>query len=160
MDYSTLEAFIAILRDRISPVTAISAVVAAGGVVIIFIGLMSVQRVSLDDEAARISGVSKPSRLNQLQMRLYQSGLRIKLWEFLLIGLLIGAVMGAVLMLSGFVLIGCMALPGGPILYYRFLMHRRNSELKTFRDQLPDAIYDFIQYFKVNANLGSVPLTG
>ena len=148
-----LDEFLRTLRDRISPLTAIAAIVAAGGMTIMLIGFVSVQRVNLDGEAERISGVTRPSRLDQLQMRLIQSGLRIKLGEFLLIGLLIGILLGAVLMLSGFVVIGLVAIPSGPVLYYRFLMDRRNLRLKAFRDQLPDAILDFIQYLAVKKDL-------
>jgi hypothetical protein len=81
-----LDELLALLRARISPVTALAAVLAAGGVVVVWVGLLSVRRVSLDEEASRISGIRTPSKLDQLQMRLYQSGLRIPLGELLLIG--------------------------------------------------------------------------
>ena len=141
------------MGDRINPLTAVAAIIAAGGVVIVLIGILSIQRVSLDSEAARISGVTRPSRLDQLQLRLTQSGLRIKPGEFLLIGFLIGAVLGAGLMLCGFVVIGLVVVPAGPVLYYRFLMERHHRQLKAFRDQLPDAILDFIQYLAVKQDL-------
>ena len=148
-----LDTLVALFRDRISPVTAVAAIVAAGGMAIMLVGVLSIQRVSLDGEAERISGVTRPSRWDQFQMRLMQSGLRIKLGEFLLIGFLVGIVLGAVLMLSGFVVIGLIAIPAGPVLYYRFLMDRRQRQLKAFRDQLPDAILDFIQYLAVKKDL-------
>jgi hypothetical protein len=90
-----LDELLALMRARISPVTAIAAVMAAGGIVVMLVGLLSVRRISLDEEAARISGIRAPSRLDQLQMRLYQSGLRIRVAEFLLIGCCVGVLLGA-----------------------------------------------------------------
>ncbi|NJM40710.1 MAG: hypothetical protein HC853_08030 [Anaerolineae bacterium] len=148
-----LDDLLSLLRARISPVTVVAAVMAAGGVVVIYVGLLSVRRVSLDEESARISGVRAPSRLDQLQMRLTQSGLRIRVAEFLLIGCCLGLALGAVLAVLGFVATGVALVPAGPFLYYRYLMHKRAAAQQKFREQLPDAIHDFLQYFAIKKNI-------
>ncbi len=153
MDWNTLNEWLFVLRGRISPTTVIAAIVAAGGVVIALVGLWSIRRVSLEDEAVRISGIQESSQFERWQMRLNQSGLRLKLWEFVVIGLLIGALFGAVLLAAGFLTMGLVMLPLGPIVYYRFLMHRRNKEMRAFREQLPDAIYDFVQFLAMKKDV-------
>ncbi len=154
-----LSELLMLIRHRISPTTAIMAVVAAGGMVIAFVGVMSVQRVSLDDEAQRISGIHAPSLVSSWQMRLYQTGLRIRLIEFVLIGVLLGGLSGLLLMLSGFVSLGALAIMAGPALYYRYLTTRRDHAMRMFREQLPDAIFDFIQSMITTRNIaGSVQL--
>ncbi len=142
-----------VFRARLSPVTVIAAVVAAAGMTVALVGLMSVRRVSLDDEATRISGVRALSKLEQLQMRLIQSGLRIRVHEFLLIGALVGMASCGALALFGFGLASIAAIPAGPLLYYRYLMARRESELRRFRSELPDAIHDFLQYFAIKRSI-------
>ena len=154
-----LNELLLLLRHRISPVTASMAILAAGGVVIAFVGMMSVQRVSLDDEAERISGLQTPSLHQRLQMRLYQTGLRMRLFEFVLIGLLCGGVSGVLLILSGFASLGGLVILAGPVLYFRYLITRRNRAMRAFREQLPDTIYDFIQSIATTRNIaGSVQL--
>ena len=154
-----LNELLLLLRHRISPVTASMAILAAGGVVIAFVGMMSVQRVSLDDEAQRISGLQTPSLHQRLQMRLYQTGLRMRLFEFVLIGLLCGGVSGVLLILSGFASLGGLVILAGPALYFRYLLTRRNRAMRAFREQLPDTIYDFIQSMATTRNIaGSVQL--
>ncbi len=148
-----LDELLALMRARISPVTAIAAVLAAGGVVVAWVGLLSVRRISLDEEAARISGIRAPSRFDQLQMRLYQSGLRIRVAEFLLIGCCIGLALGVLLIMFGFFAAGVALVPAGPLIYYRYLMHRRSVAQRRFREQLPDAIHDFLQYFAIKKNI-------
>lgn len=155
MNLNSLFDLLILLRNRISPVTAISAVTAAAGVTIALVGLLSIRRESLADEAQRISGIKSPSQFEQWQMRLYQSGLRIRLWEFVLIGCLIGLVGGAVVMLLGFTAIGALIIPTGPVIYFQVLMQRRKRELRRFREQLPDAIYDFLQYLVNTRNIAS-----
>ena len=137
-------------RDRVGPVTIISAIVAAGGVLIGFLGLTAVQRVSLDEEARRISGIREPSLAERLQMRLNQTGLRIKLWEFVAVGVLVGGMAGALLMVLGFVTMGLLAIPVGLFMYYQLLMHRRSKSYLAFVEQLPEAIDDAIEYFNVH----------
>ena len=151
MDFLTDWLFV--LRGRLSPMTVTAAVVAAGGMVILLLGLLSIRRVSLADEAERISGIRRPSRYARWQARLYQSGLRIRLWEFVLIGLLIGALAGAAFMLLGFVTLGLAAIPAGPFVYGRYLMRRRDHALRQFREQLPDAAHDFVQHFALTRDV-------
>ena len=155
MNLDTLLDLLTLFRHRISPVTAISAVTAAAGVTIALLGLLSIRRESLADEAQRISGIKSPSRLSQWQMRLYQSGLRIRLWEFVVIGALIGLAGGAVATLMGFTAIAVLLIPAGPVIYFQVLMQRRRRELRRFREQLPDAIYDFLQYLANTRNVAS-----
>lgn len=148
-----LDDVFALLRARVSPITVIAAVLAAGGVVVMWVGLMSVRRVSLDEEATRISGIRAPSPLEQFQMRLYQSGLRIKIGEFLLVGILLGLLVGGLMAVLGFVAAGILIAPFGPLLYYRYLMHRRDIARRAFRQQLPDTIHDFLQYYALRKNV-------
>ena len=151
MDFLTDWLFV--LRGRLSPVTVTAAVVAAGGMVILLLGLLSIRRVSLAEEAERISGFRRPSRYTRWQTRLYQSGLRIRLWEFALVGLLIGALVGAVFVLLGFATLGLAAIPAGPFVYGRYLMRRRDRVQRQFREQLPDAAHDFVQHFALTRDL-------
>jgi Flp pilus assembly protein TadB len=144
-----IEDLLLYFRDRVGPVTAISAIAAAGGMVIFFLGLTAVQRVSLDEEAARISGIREPGWSERLQMRLNQTGLRIRLWEFVAVGALVGGLAGALLMVLGFVTMGILAIPAGLFGYYQILMHRRSKTYLAFVEQLPDAIDDAVEYFAV-----------
>jgi len=134
------------LREHISQSTAILAVIAAGGALIFWIGLTSISRVSLADEAARVKGVKTPSAVDHLQGRLSQSGLSVRVWEFLAIGMMLGALAGGILMVLGFVTIGILAIPAGLAVYYQFLMNRRARELQAFREALPDAIDDIADH--------------
>ena len=86
--------FLIFFRDRVGTVTAIAAIVAAGGALIAYLGLTSVRRVMLSDEYRRITGIREPSLSERLQLRLNQSGIRLKLGEFVAVGLLVGAVGG------------------------------------------------------------------
>ncbi len=86
--------FLIFFRDRVGAVTAIAAIVAAGGALIAYLGLTSVRRVMLSDEYRRITGIREPSLSERLQLRLNQSGIRLKLGEFVAVGLLVGAVGG------------------------------------------------------------------
>ena len=153
MDISQLTESLALLRSRVSPITVIAAVTAAGGVVIMLVGLLSVRRVSLDDEARRISGVRQTPLWEAWQMRLYQTELRIRLGEFVGMGLLVGAGLAALFLLLGMWVPGVLALPAGWLLYYRWLMRRRERAMRDFRQQLPDAIYDFLQYLPVKKDV-------
>ena len=153
MNPSTLTDLFTLLRYRVGPMTAISAVMAAGGMLILLIGLGSVRRVALDEEAQRISGIRTPSWLERAQMWLAQTGLRVKVWEFVAIGLVIGALLGGILILLGFVTLGVLMLPMGWVLYFQYLQRRRGQEYAAFRDQLPDAIDDAIEYFAVENNV-------
>lgn len=140
-------------RDRVGAVTAISAIVAAGGALIAYLGLTSVRRVMLSDEYKRITGIREPALSEQLQLRLNQSGIRLKLGEFVAVGLLVGAIAGAILIGLGFVTIGLCAVPTGIAAYYQVLMARRAREYVAFAEQLPDAIDDAVEYFAVHNNV-------
>ena len=59
-------------RDRVGAVTAISAIVAAGGALIAYLGLTSVQRVMLSDEYKRITGIRQ--RIDYVASSLVVSG--------------------------------------------------------------------------------------
>jgi len=155
MDLQDLTEWITLLRDRISPTTVISAVTAAAGVAILLLGLLSIRRESLADEAQRISGIRSPSWMARWQMRLYQTGLRIRLWEFVLIGCLLGLVGGAVMLLMGFTAIGLLVVPAGPVVYFQWLMQRRRRELRRFQAELPDAIDDFLQALATTRNVAA-----
>ena len=142
------------LRAHVSPSTIVLAVVAMGGALIAWIGLTSVRRVSLAEEAARVHGVREPSLIEQWQVRLRQSGVEVSLWEFLAVGLALGAAIGAVFLLLGFITVGVACLAGGPVLYHRYLMGRRDKVLRAFREALPDAIDDCREYLSTfNNNL-------
>jgi tight adherence protein B len=91
--------------------------------------------------------------LDRLQARLYQSGLRIGVLEFLAVGLFAGALAGAALLLLGFVTLGLLALAGGPLAYYAFLMGRRRRALRALRDALPDAIDDCADHLETYNNV-------
>ena len=128
--------FLIFFRDRVGAVTAISAIVAAGGALIVYLGLTSIRRVMLSDEYKRITGIREPALAERLQLRLNQSGIRLKLGEFVAVGLLVGAVTGAILIGLGFVTIGLCAVPAGVAAYYQVLMARRAREYVAFAEQL------------------------
>jgi Flp pilus assembly protein TadB len=115
---------------------------AAGGALLVFLGLTSIQSVNLERELSRIEGMRTLGLFEQLQFKLIQSGLRVKVREFLLIGLAVGALPGVLFLVLGFVTIGALFCLSGPFLYYQFLMTRRAKELRLFRDELPSAILD------------------
>jgi Flp pilus assembly protein TadB len=61
--------------------------------------------------------------------------------------------LGLLLILLGFFATGIMLMPAGPLIYYRYLMHHRSVAQRRFREQLPDAIHDFLQYFAIKKNI-------
>jgi Flp pilus assembly protein TadB len=130
------------VQERIGLSSVVFAVMAAGGALLVYLGLTSIQRVSLEREYSRIEGMQHLSAIERLQFKLVQSGLRIHAREFLLIGLLVGAAPGALFMLLGFLTIGGLFFVSGPFLYYQYLMNRRAKELRQFREDLPSAILD------------------
>lgn len=141
------------LQERLSTETVVAAVVAAGGALILWIGLTSVRRVSLAEEAARIRGARPPGPLERLGIRLRQSGLEISPLDFLLIGFAVGAVPGILLLALGFFSAGLLVTLAGPLALYTWLMGRRDRKLRAFRDALPDAIDDTADHI---ATYGSI----
>jgi Flp pilus assembly protein TadB len=167
MDLTTLERWLRNLsqqmaslaiwvRDRISTETMVFAVVAAGGALIAFIGLTSYRRVLLIGEMAMLEGVQHLSLLERLQIKLYQSGLRIRVAEFLAVGFLIGGVIGGMFILLGFVSLGLLFIGAGPVIYYQHLMSRRIKEVQRFRDELPMAILDTRDHLQAKNDLHGV----
>ncbi|NJM39296.1 MAG: hypothetical protein HC853_00285 [Anaerolineae bacterium] len=140
------------MRARIGVETATTAVIAAGGMLILLIGLFSTKRVNLHGEAAHLEGVHEPGMLERLQTKLYQSGIRIKVREFLAVGIMLGVALGGLFIVLGFVSIGVAFGLSGPFLYYQFLMGRRIKELRVFRDELPMAILDTRDHLTMRAN--------
>ncbi|MCL5998682.1 MAG: type II secretion system F family protein [Chloroflexi bacterium] len=151
-DHYLMDEFSLFLREHVSQSTAMLAVIAAGGALILWIGLTSITRVSLADEAARVKGVQVPSVMDRLQAQLTQSGLQITVWEFLAVGTMLGAVVGGIFLLLGFTTIGILAIPAGLVAYYQYLMHRRAKVLQTFREMLPDAIDDCADHISTYNN--------
>ncbi|MGQ9889791.1 MAG: type II secretion system F family protein [Aggregatilineales bacterium] len=148
-----MEEIVLFLRERLNAEIITPAVVAAAGALILWIGLTSVKRVSLAEEAARITGVREPGFFERLQTRIDQSGLSIRWWELLLVGLAIGAAPGALLLLLGFFSAGVLVTLAGPLAYYLWLMNRRDRRLRAFREALPDAIDDISDHI---ATYGSI----
>lgn len=143
-----LQAIETLLRENVAPSTLVLAVVAAGGALITFIGLTSIRRVSLADEAARVSGLREPSLLERVQARLGQSGLHVNAAEFVAVGVMLGAAAAGVLFLLNLYAMGAIALAAGPFGYYQLLMSRRDRRMRDFREQLPDAIDDFKEFYR------------
>lgn len=140
------------LREHVSLSTAILAVVASGGALILWLGLTSITRVSLADEAARVKGVRTPSIVERLQARLAQSGLQITVWEFMAVGAMLGALAGGIFLVLGFTTLGVLAVPGGLVAYYQYLMFRRAKAMQAFREALPDAIDDCADHISTYNN--------
>ena len=130
------------VQERIGLSSVVFAVMAAGGALLVYLGLTSIQRVSLARERGRIEGMTELSSFERLQFKLNQSGLRIRVREFLALGLLVGAAPGALFLLLGFFTIGALFFVSGPFLFYQYLMNRRAKELRAFREELPSAILD------------------
>jgi Flp pilus assembly protein TadB len=139
-------------RARVGIETATTAVIAAGGMLILLLGLFSTKRVNLLGEAAHLEGVREPGPLERLQTQLYQSGIRIKVHEFLAVGVMLGAALGGLFILLGFVSIGVAFGLSGPFIYYQYLMGRRIKEMRLFRDELPIAILDTRDHLTMRAN--------
>ena len=139
-------------RARIGIQTVTLAVISAGGMLILLLGVFSTKRVNLHGEAAHLEGVREPGPLDRLQTRLYQSGIRIKVHEFLTVGLMVGAALGGIFILLGFVSIGIAFGLSGPFVYYQFLMNRRIKEMREFREDLPIAILDTRDHLVMRAN--------
>jgi len=145
-----------LIRNYIASSTLVLALIAAGGTALIVIGVTSIRRVSLANEAERVHGVIQRSWTQQLQTRLDQSGLQVRALEFVAIGLTLGGLGAGLCLLAGLLTLGALALLAGPLLYYQFLMRRRDQQLRLFREQLPDAIEDFSEYFQIYRTLDSV----
>lgn len=139
--------------DHLQMSTVVLAVVAAAGAVIAFIGLTSVRRVSLSEEAARVSGVHEMSPLGKLQARLDQSGVQVRLIDLVTVGIIVGMIACVVFGLLGLLTVGLLCIPAGPIAYYLYLMNRRNRTLRAFREALPDAIDDSADCLATNPAL-------
>jgi Flp pilus assembly protein TadB len=148
-----MESAIQFFLDHLQMSTVVLAVVAAGGAVIAFIGLTSVRRISLSNEAARVSGVHEMSPLDKLQARLDQSGLQVRVMDLLTAGLIVGMILCIVFGLLGLLTLGLLCIPAGPIAYYLYLMRRRNQALREFREALPDAIDDCADCLATNPAL-------
>jgi Flp pilus assembly protein TadB len=134
---------------RIDAITTMLALIAAAGAVLAWLGLTSVRRISLAEEAARIRGIRQPTMADRLQAQIYQSGVQIKLRELVLVGLGLGAALGAPLAFLGFFTAALLALIAGPLGYWLVLMRRRDAKLQEFREALPDAISDCADHIAV-----------
>lgn len=144
------------LRYRVAPSTVVAAIAAASGVLIVWIALTAVQRISLRSEAERVNGLVQPSWWETLELRFQQTGLDLSPREFLLMGVLIGAALSGALLLLGFVTAGVLMFPVGFVSYYQWLMRRRTQQINAFREQLPEAIEDTLEYLRVKNNLPEV----
>jgi Flp pilus assembly protein TadB len=142
--------------DHLQMSTVVLAVVAAAGAVIAFIGLTSVRRISLSEEAARVSGVHEMSPFDKLQARLDQSGVQVRLLDLITVGVIIGMIACVVFGLLGLLTLGLLCIPAGPVAYYLYLMSRRNRTLRAFREALPDAIDDCADCLATNPALASL----
>lgn len=140
-------------RYRVAPSTVVAAIAAASGVLIVWIALSAVRRISLQSEAERVNGLVQPSWWDAIELRFRQTGLDLNPREFVLMGVLIGAALGALLLLLGFVTAGVLMLPVGFIGYYQWLMRRRTQQINEFREQLPEAVEDVLEYMRVKSNL-------
>ena len=69
------------VQERIGLSSVVFAVMAAGGALLVYLGLTSIQRVSLARERGRIEGMTELSSFERLQFKLNQSGLRIRVRE-------------------------------------------------------------------------------
>ncbi|NJM41949.1 MAG: hypothetical protein HC853_14925 [Anaerolineae bacterium] len=152
----TIDDIIIMLRSRVAPTTVLAALSAAGGITLVWIALTSVRRVSLKDEAARVHGLQEPSLWQRAQMRLNQSGLPVTLPELLLYGGLIGIPLGVVMILAGFAATGVLMMPIGFMIYIQYVLRRRAQLIIAFREQLPEAIDDVVEYYKAYQNLPQV----
>jgi Flp pilus assembly protein TadB len=139
---ASAESALALLRSRISSETVIYAIMALCGGLIVLIALLSRDRVSLNGERAQLEGVREPGLLEKLQTRLYQSGIRVRVTEFIAVSIALGAGIGTPFFLLGFSMMGTMLFAAGPLLYYQYLMSQRTKALKVFREELPIAILD------------------
>lgn len=148
-----MESVFQFFLDHLQMSTVVLAVVAAGGAVIAFIGLTSVRRISLSEEAARVSGVHELSPFDKLQARLDQSGVQVRVIDLVGVGLIIGMVACVIFGLLGLLTLGLLCVLAGPIAYYLHLMRRRNRVLRAFREALPDAIDDCADCLTTNPAL-------
>jgi Flp pilus assembly protein TadB len=137
------------LVARIDGQTVMFALIAAAGAVLTWLGLTSVRRISLAEEAARIRGIRQPTLAERLQAKIDQSGVQVKLHELILTGLALGAALGAPLAFLGYFAAAILALAAGPLGYWLVLMRRRDARLREFREALPDAIDDCADHIAV-----------
>jgi Flp pilus assembly protein TadB len=145
----TLLALLRFLREHVSQSTVAFAVMAAAGALIAFFGLTSIRRVSLEEEAARVRGIHQPSLMDRLQARLDQAGIELRVMEFLAVAGLIGLVGFAISVLFGLYALAFVCLIAGPLLYYQFLMSRREKTMRAFREQLADAVDDYAEFYRI-----------
>lgn len=151
-----VETLVRYLLDHLSLTTVVWAVIAAGGAVILWIGINAIPRVSLSEEARRVSGVRELTPLDRLQVRLDQSGLQLRVVDLVRVGLLIGACAALVFAILGFVTVAIVAFACGPVVYYLYTMGRRDRVLHAFRQALPDAIDDCADYISSGMALPQV----
>jgi Flp pilus assembly protein TadB len=145
----TLLALSRLLREHVSESTLVFAVMAAAGALIAFFGLTSIRRVSLEEEAARVRGIHQPSVMDRLQARLDQAGIELRVTEFLTVAGLLGLVGFAMGVLLGLYALAMVCLVVGPLLYYQFLMSRRERTMRAFREQLADAVDDYAEFYRI-----------
>lgn len=138
-----------LLREHVSESTLVFAVMAAAGALIAFFGLTSIRRVSLEEEAARVRGIHQPSVMDRLQARLEQAGIELRVTEFLAVAGLLGLVGFAMGVLLGLYALAAVCLVAGPLLYYQFLMSRRERTMRAFREQLADAVDDYAEFYRI-----------
>lgn len=139
--------------DHLTLSVVVFAVMAAAGALLAWIGITSIRRVSLQEESTRVSGVRELSRLEQLQARLDQSGLHVRVIDLLTVGGTVGVLAGVLFAALGFVTIAVLAVAAGPMAYYLHLMGRRDRGLRQFREALPDAIDDCADFLSSNPSL-------
>jgi Flp pilus assembly protein TadB len=138
-----------VLREHISESTLVFAVMAAAGALIAFFGLTSIRRVSLEEEAARVRGIHQPSVMDRLQAHLDQAGIDLRVMEFLAVASLLGLIGFAISVLLGLYALAAVCLVAGPLLYYQFLMSRRERTMRAFREQLADAVDDYAEFYRI-----------
>jgi Flp pilus assembly protein TadB len=139
--------------DHLTLGIVVYAVIAGAGAMLAYIGVTSIKRVSLQDEAARVSGVRTLSWHERLQARLDQSGLTVRLFDLLRVGVAMGALAALPLAALGFLPLSVLAFVLGPVGYYQHLMRKRDALLRAFREALPDAIDDCADYLATNPSL-------
>lgn len=141
------------LLAQINGATLLLGVMSAAGGLLVYLGLTATRRVSIAGEMRRLSNIKVPGWRERAGMRMRQAGVDVAPGEFVLVGLGLGAAIGGVMLLAGFVTIGVLMVPGGLALYFQLIMRRRARAVDALREQLPDAITDAAEYYATYQSL-------
>lgn len=138
---------------NLSPIAVLAALAISGGFLTAWTALVFPTRILIQDSTP-IEQVKK-GPLKRLDERIQEMGMDIDIITLFTRGLLIGAPIGALFIVLGMVVAGILMIFAGIYVYYEYLVIQQERFALRWKDELTNAMEDFIDGLGVTGNIVS-----